>query len=853
MTTQNVADDPQSGNVNLSLREKIALFGDEAIPLILPYGSKGDEVPGSPFNNCRKNYHKRTHEFTLTPEYQHDLYGEVPHNTGMRQGGGMTKVAAWDVDTDDEVFIKDFLDANPICLETFTTKGSRGFTCWFIVEDEIPKAKKITLRKNVRPLKDEAIEWRSNGYSVIDGLHPDTQGPYVVLRNLPVKRVKWAEAFKCPGALFSKLWPQQFEDKTTSRPAPGVENTLSAWQRRRRIAYVNYNYDVTDWKDEAKAQVICKNKDAHGSDTGDTDTVIFIGSDKLGVVSYSCSHTSCASEDPKNKTIFNNEESARLRDGFIAAETFILHNQTERLDQTLKDLFEHMASLGCFYRLGDSHPYGMTYWRPGLKETVSLSSETLVSCCGREHILFSKFNTKGKLVSALIPDNLIKVVLGSDYASLLPALKFVNEDPLLVKTAEGAKLCGNQYVPELETIVIGDLDRLPEMKFEEGRALIDLLMDFWVWREPVDRARAWSELLTPAMLQGGFLKRPIPSMLIMADEPHAGKTIWHSTVNWIYKEEPNPHVLSKYPTIGSLEEQLKYCLSRGAPFFFIDELAGTIQSTMVNALITGGDEIPDLRIPYGRFMTVSTEKIMIQMAGVKGFVVDPQLATRTIPIRIMKPAETGTYHWAWPDGTLLKNWIIAEAPRLLSAIYSVIAEWDRIGSPGGEAESRFPSWSIPLNGLLAQVLALPHATAGLEEIQGEISSIASCWWPEFFLAMVENGLVWNGEGNAWLLSAASIQGICEEAGIGVPGSKQGLQDAARINNQIRQINVIIGSLTNQAQSNSQQPIYHWGEYFIIMFSSKKRNGSPLKQYVVSSCSAIPVGTVRYVPSSDIAD
>ena len=81
---------------------------------------------------------------------------------------------------------------------------------------------------------------------------------------------------------------------------------------------------------------------------------------------------------------------------------------------------------------------------------------------------------------------------------------------------------------------------------------------------------------------------------------------------------------------------------------------------------------------------------MVQLAGVKGFVVDPQLATRTMPIRILKPMETGHYHWAWPDGTLLKNWIKAEAPRLLAAIYAVISEWDRIGSPGEEAESRFP-------------------------------------------------------------------------------------------------------------------------------------------------------------------
>ena len=159
----------------------------------------------------------------------------------------MTRVVAWDVDTDDEEFIKEFLEANPICLETFTTCGSRGFTCWFIMEGEIPSAKKIVLRTNQKPLKNDAIEWRSNGYSVIDGLHPDTKKPYTVLRDLPVRRVKWTEDFKCPGPLFSKFWPRLFEEKGKATPNE-TGTVLSAWQKRRRIAYVNHHYEVTDWK-----------------------------------------------------------------------------------------------------------------------------------------------------------------------------------------------------------------------------------------------------------------------------------------------------------------------------------------------------------------------------------------------------------------------------------------------------------------------------------------------------------------------------------------------------------------------------------------------------------------------------
>ena len=99
-----------------------------------------------------------------------------------------------------------------------------------------------------------------------------------------------------------------------------------------------------------------------------------------------------------------------------------------------------------------------------------------------------------------------------------------------------------------------------------------------------------AELLTPAMLQGGFLKRPIPAMLVTADEPHAGKTLWHSVVSWAYGYEPDPHAMFQMG-VGNIQEQLQHSLTKGVPFFFIDELDGTVKNTFVNAFITGGDEI----------------------------------------------------------------------------------------------------------------------------------------------------------------------------------------------------------------------------------------------------------------------
>jgi hypothetical protein len=440
-------------------------------------------------------------------------------------------------------------------------------------------------------------------------------------------------------------------------------------------------------------------------------------------------------------------------------------------------------------------------------------------------------------------------ILGSPYAASLAIAKAVVKKPLLVKTDEGAKVCGNQYVPELETIILEPAESLPEIEFEEGLALINSLLDFWIWKEPEDRARAWAELLTYAMLIGGFLKRPIPAMLITADMPKAGKTFWHSMVSWTYGSEPDPHVSTKNGGAGNIEEQLRFGLINGVPFFFIDELDGTVKNTFINAFLTGGDETI-IRTVYGRFVNVPTDKTMVQLAGVKGFVVDPQLATRVIPIRIMKPADAGEYHWAWPDGTLLRNWMRTEGPKVLSSVYAVIKKWAELGFPQEGAKSMFPSWEMPINGLLKHVLNLPLCTVGLEEAQGEISSIAQAWWPKFFQYMVEEDLVWTGEGIAKYFMANTLQLICDnEAGIGVPGANQELRDQARIRNHAQQIHTLIGELPHVREYEGRDPekIFKCGEFFILRYKrADTRHARTINVYVLARSSTIPSEIRKFV-------
>lgn len=151
---------------DLSLKEKIALFGPDAIPLIIPWGSKGAPVPGSILNGYMKDWSHRTLAQTQNPDYQHDLYTQKC-NVAIRQGGGLTRICGWDFDTDDASVIGEFFKANPFFMTNgIYTVGARGFTLWVRMKGPYPQ------RKVEVDVDGQKVEWRGNGYSVIHGLHP---------------------------------------------------------------------------------------------------------------------------------------------------------------------------------------------------------------------------------------------------------------------------------------------------------------------------------------------------------------------------------------------------------------------------------------------------------------------------------------------------------------------------------------------------------------------------------------------------------------------------------------------------------------------------------------------------------
>lgn len=652
--------------------------------------------------------------------------------------------------------------------------------------------------------------------------------------------VEWGTIFSCPAARW-KNWPSLHAHEKTGTARRGTP--LSPGQIEKRIRYVNENYEVLDWDlVKGKAQVTCKNKDAHTTDTGDGQTIIFIGSDDMGAVSYHCSHAHCGD--------FNKEETTRLCEGFLTGETFVLPNNNVDFCAMLSVFYGALADKGSFFRASEKYPYAISRWVRGDIQTLPVLKDTLTAALGAEGIKFSKFNARGALVNAIASRETASAILAAPQASVLPIAESVSAAPMLAKTKGGAEIIGESYCPELKTIVLGKASSLPSYSYSEACALLNSLLDYWIWKEPVDRARAVAELLTPALLIGGFVPRPIPAFLMMGDLYGAGKTGWQEDVCQIYGHGVETYVLTKQ-NIGSIEEKLQETLLRGEPFFFVDELDGKIKSTTINAFITGGDEL-SVRIAFEPAARVSCTKTIILLAGVTSFVVDPQLASRTVIARIIKPASNA--NWYTPEGIYLKTWVREHGVEYLSAIYQIIKEWVGRGSrPDPVIRSRFPEWEKTVNGILS-MMSLPPATAGLEDLQEEVANPDQGWLPEFAKTLEDNDLLYfaNDQRPGKRLSLSALRQICDHSGLEIPGVNPHLRDGVLAAIKARTLGKIISALPRVETTNSQEPLYRLGEFYLAQYSEHDtRRNKRNKSYVCCTSTQLPTQTEQYTIDVEI--
>jgi hypothetical protein len=837
-------------NTNCSIPEKIALFGPSAIPLIFPQGSKGSPVPNpkdpsdararSVWNKYCAAWTKRTLADTQRPEYQADLANSRPKNIGIRQGGGFTDLCAFDFDTEDCLIWEEFFKCNPV-KNAVISIGRRGFTIWFKILGPYPKATTVWSRGKKGETGFEAVEWRSELHSIIHGVHPSGMDYQLWVIGEGLSTCPWSD-FTCPSAAWP--WARLFSGETNTHRArastprdPLPETTL-----KRRVAIVNSTYSVIEWDpDFSKARVRCKEEDKHGSPTREEDCIVFTGADEMGAVAYHCSHTHACVQGGLNDT-----ETRWLINRFIEEENIFISDDIIETQKERALFFARIKASNAFFKRGTSYPFSIIHWRPDMPAPIPLSPNTFATRVATENIRYVKILKKGNKKPCRPPDHEIRETLEDDHWDCPVAKSFVRH-PLLVKDeANGeARIVANQYFKPLEIIVLPSKITPQELEtdFESALKLINSLLDHFTFKDKINRARAWAQLLTPALLQGGFIKRPIPSFLLQSDLPAAGKNLLIVGQGEIYQEQVIPHAYAS-GGIGAIDEIIRNTVYRGEASLFIDELSGPIKSPLLNALITTEEET-DVRVAFERFIRASVAHLIVFLAGVKGFVLEAQLATRVLPIQILKD----TYKLA-DDGSELKDWISANSVRLLGAIYAVILEWVKRGAHNCPRDSRFSSWSMVVNAILEKILGLPKATENLENIQGEIANEALSWIEKVLSEISELGLCWSPEDkNAFVLRPIHFAQIVDASGLGFPSERlnnaKPQQQASFISKEFLKLKPVA--------RGERITVMSAGDYFVSCYScGKDSHKNEIRKFLVSRNSELPSNIIDYSPSDDVA-
>jgi hypothetical protein len=184
-----------------------ALLGPEKA-VLLPANVKTKEVKF-------KGWNKVTYEDTLTPEYMDSLQYT---NIGVRLGSLSGDLAVIDCDSPEAV--GEMLALNPLLKNTLATSGRperRSF--WVRCIGEYPE----------KIFKAEGWgEWRGDGQSIIDGIHPDTGKPYAIINQSSALEVKF-EDIKWPSSLQAKFTGHGAA--STSFPHPIPKETKETGQK----------------------------------------------------------------------------------------------------------------------------------------------------------------------------------------------------------------------------------------------------------------------------------------------------------------------------------------------------------------------------------------------------------------------------------------------------------------------------------------------------------------------------------------------------------------------------------------------------------------------------------------------
>jgi hypothetical protein len=368
-------------------------------------------------------------------------------------------------------------------------------------------------------------------------------------------------------------------------------------------------------------------------------------------------------------------------------------------------------------------------------------------------------NDKGQHIwrSTRLPVSAAKILLCSEAASRnLPPIRQLAACPILTKDLE---VIGRGYHEHAGGTFVTDGTIPQEIPVQAAVTAMLSLLDDFNFVTPADKSRAVASILSPALKMGDWVTDDFPMDVAEAEQSQSGKTYRQKLVSRTYNELPSS-ITSPRGGVGSLDENISAALIKGRPFITLDNIRGSLDSTILEQAIRG------VRRVACRALRTSADvdtKPFIWQLSTNGADFTRDIANRSIITRIRK--QSADYHFnEYNEGDLLAH-VAAQQPFYLGAVFSIIREWARRGCPKtSENRHDFRGWCQSLDWIVQNIFELAPLLDGHREEQARTANPALQWLRDVTMAVRAQGQL------GVELIASQLVGIAEDAGIIFPGN-----------------------------------------------------------------------------------
>lgn len=351
------------------------------------------------------------------------------------------------------------------------------------------------------------------------------------------------------------------------------------------------------------------------------------------------------------------------------------------------------------------------YWEKELRRIDNATFPSFVT----PFMCFIKQNKCDFKVVPLDNDTAHKLLRSPAFLKNIRPVELISDVPVFKELDNGAELIEG-YDRDKGVLITEQPVGYGFMELEEAKRIIIGLFDDFAFVDASDMSRAVAGLLTPALCHSDLLLGgPRPVYYIDADSAGAGKGVMANIMTMPYTDHP-ALITQDDSSIGSIDDKVGNALLSGKTLLILDNLKPSrkekeLSSAFLEGLITTGQM--EFRSAGQKATTLEASKMCMYLTT-NGMAMSKDMASRSLYISIRKRDKTYKFK-SYSQG--LERWIVDNRAKIMSAIYTLLKEYVRLGKPTLETAEghRFNSTVSILNYIIMEILGLPDVTKGIDK------------------------------------------------------------------------------------------------------------------------------------------